>query len=38
MLQRAVKGEVGEGPGMLAAARDQNIDSPSVLQPHEHET
>ena len=38
MLQRAVKGEVGEGPGMSAAARDQNIDSPSVLQPHEHET
>ena len=38
VLQRAVKGDVGEGPGMSAAARDQNIDSPSVLQPHEHET
>ena len=38
VLQRAVKGEVGEGPGMSAAARDQNIDSPSVLQLHEHET
>ena len=38
VLQRAVKREVGEGPGMSAAARDQNIDSPSVLQPHEHET
>ena len=39
MLQRAVKGELGEGPaGMSAAARDQNIDSPSALQPHEHET
>ena len=38
MLQRAVKGEVGEGPGMSAAAGDQNIDSPSALQLHEHET